>query len=97
MLYYILLKQKISIKKFASAKRCRDATVYKIKNIQFATVFLLYITQLYHMTLPVEFNACKSNPCMHEATCNQKGNNYTCTCNGYYEGTNCASESFIYL
>ena len=37
----------------------------------------------------VDFNACWAKPCLHGATCTQRGHDYTCKCTRGYVGTRC--------
>ncbi|KAH3701912.1 hypothetical protein DPMN_076908 [Dreissena polymorpha] len=43
----------------------------------------------------VDINECATNPCKNGATCNNLLNNYTCTCTGGWQGTNCDQGKFL--
>ena len=49
-------------------------------NTSIGRLFLLFIAIINH---------CTSTPCQNGATCSNLLNQYTCTCNADYAGTNC--------
>ena len=44
----------------------------------------------------VDIDECNSNPCQNDATCNDGGNGYICTCPTGYTGPDCETGMYVY-
>ena len=52
----------------------------------------VYILNIYYVFLDID--ECQSTPCMHQATCVDAVNFYTCSCAPGYTGIHCESGTF---